>query len=154
MVIEDTAAGIQLIQELRHDGFARIVTVKPHHDKTMQMAMQTPAIEAGRACLPRDASWLNDYLHELAMFPKGKFNDQVDSTAQALAHIGAPIEGLGILIHMRTQALNRYGLTPDDLTVTFDHTEKNRRFPIECGRNIFREWEGFFHATHEEWDDI
>jgi predicted phage terminase large subunit-like protein len=34
--------------------------------------------------IPQDAPWLADYLHELAMFPKGKFDDQVDSTSQAL----------------------------------------------------------------------
>jgi phage terminase large subunit-like protein len=30
------------------------------------------------------AAWLGEYLHELATFPKGKFDDQVDSTSQAL----------------------------------------------------------------------
>jgi predicted phage terminase large subunit-like protein len=50
----------------------------------MRMAAQTPMIEAGRVFIPQDAPWLADYLHELAMFPKGKFDDQVDSTSQAL----------------------------------------------------------------------
>src|SRR5437879_6510076 len=31
--------------------------------------------------------WLADYIHELTSFPKGKHDDQVDSTAQALAWI-------------------------------------------------------------------
>ena len=54
------------------------------------MAAQAPAIEAGRVYIPTDAAWLTEYLHELAMFPKGKFDDQVGSTSQALASVGAP----------------------------------------------------------------
>jgi hypothetical protein len=34
--------------------------------------------------LPKEASWLPEYLHELTAFPKGKHDDQVDSTAQML----------------------------------------------------------------------
>jgi phage terminase large subunit-like protein len=34
--------------------------------------------------LPRLPSWLGEYLHELASFPKGKYDDQADSTSQAL----------------------------------------------------------------------
>ena len=90
VLIEDTAAGVQLIQELRYEGFARIQAVKPLHDKVMRMAAQTPAIEAGRVYLPSDAPWLPDYEHELAMFPKGRYDDQVNSTAQTLAYIGKP----------------------------------------------------------------
>jgi hypothetical protein len=35
--------------------------------------------------LPNDAHWLADFLHELTVFPNGRYDDQVDSTAQALA---------------------------------------------------------------------
>lgn len=90
VLIEDTAAGIQLIQELSREGFARITAIKPKGDKIMRMAAQTPMIEAGRVWLPCEAAWLADYLHELALFPKGKYDDQVDSTAQALASLSAP----------------------------------------------------------------
>jgi hypothetical protein len=34
--------------------------------------------------LPKEAGWLAEYLHELTVFPKGKHDDQVDSTAQML----------------------------------------------------------------------
>jgi predicted phage terminase large subunit-like protein len=78
VLIEDAAPGIQLLQELRREGFARVTPVKPLGDKVMRMAAQTPAIEFGRVYIPYDAPWLHDYLHELAMFPKGKFDDQVD----------------------------------------------------------------------------
>ncbi len=34
--------------------------------------------------LPREAPWLDSYIHELLIFPNGRHDDQVDSTAQAL----------------------------------------------------------------------
>ena len=34
--------------------------------------------------MPKEAAWLAKYLHELTVFPNGKHDDQVDSTAQML----------------------------------------------------------------------
>jgi hypothetical protein len=42
-------------------------------------------IENGFVHLPETAHWLAEYLHELILFPAGRYYDQVDSTAQALA---------------------------------------------------------------------
>jgi hypothetical protein len=39
-------------------------------------------IENGFVYLPKEAARLAKYLHELTVFPKGKHDDQVDSTAQ------------------------------------------------------------------------
>ena len=50
----------------------------------MRMRAQTAMIENGFVHLPKEAAWLADYLHELTVFPKGKHDDQVDSTAQML----------------------------------------------------------------------
>lgn len=84
MLIEDRASGVQLIQELRSAGRARVQGVTPKGDKAMRMQAQTAAIEAGNVLLPAQAPWLDDYLHELTVFPYGKYDDQVDSTSQAL----------------------------------------------------------------------
>lgn len=84
MLIEDRASGVQLIQELRSAGRARVQGVAPKGDKAMRMQAQTAAIEAGNVLLPAQAPWLDDYLHELTVFPYGKYDDQVDSTSQAL----------------------------------------------------------------------
>ena len=51
----------------------------------MRLHAQTAMIENGFVHLPETAHWLADYLHELTMFPAGRYDDQVDSTAQALA---------------------------------------------------------------------
>jgi hypothetical protein len=34
--------------------------------------------------LRKEAGWRAEYLHELTIFPGGKYDDQVDSTAQLL----------------------------------------------------------------------
>jgi hypothetical protein len=48
------------------------------------MHAQIAMIENGFVHLPKEAAWLAEYLHELTVFPKGKHDDQVDSTAQML----------------------------------------------------------------------
>lgn len=50
----------------------------------MRLYAQTATVENGFVYLPREASWLADYLHELPTFSNSKFDDQVDSTSQAL----------------------------------------------------------------------
>jgi hypothetical protein len=44
----------------------------------------TPTIENGFVYLAEKAEWLAVYLHELTTFPSSKFDDQADSTSQAL----------------------------------------------------------------------
>jgi predicted phage terminase large subunit-like protein len=85
--IEDRASGVQLVQDLTHNGFQRARPVKSEQDKKTRMANQTALIENGRVFLPEQAPWLEEYLHELVMFPNGKYDDQVDSTSQALAEV-------------------------------------------------------------------
>ena len=154
VLIEDTSAGTQLIQELVNEGFARIIPIKPKGDKVMRMAAQTPMIEAGRVFIPRDAPWLPEYLHELAMFPKGKFDDQVDSTSQALAHIGMPSPAENWLKLMDWQVLRMYDLKPEDLTVTFDHSDPKTAFITSVGRELSRDQDGFYHCSPGEWNGL
>jgi predicted phage terminase large subunit-like protein len=154
VLIEEAASGVQLVQELKREGFARITPVKPLRDKVMRMAAQTPAIEAGRIWIPREAPWLGDYLHELAMFPKGKYDDQVDSTSQALEHIGMPNDLDGWLEFSRAATLRRHGLKREQLTVTFDQVEPDWVGQIGYGREIRRGEDGFYHVTPQEWERL
>jgi predicted phage terminase large subunit-like protein len=55
----------------------------------MRLHTHTTAFENGRMLFPKDAPWLADYLKELAAFPGGKHDDQVDSTTQALEYLTA-----------------------------------------------------------------
>ena len=85
ILIEDKASGTQLIQELIDAGMSKVTRYKPDGDKIMRLHSQTATIENGFVHLPIEAHWLPDYLSELMMFPNGRYDDQVDSTAQALA---------------------------------------------------------------------
>ena len=87
ILIEDKASGTQLIQELIQEGIYSVTKYAPEKDKVMRMHAQTATIENGFVHLPGFVHWLADYIHELTSFPKGKHDDQVDSTAQALAWI-------------------------------------------------------------------
>jgi len=50
----------------------------------MRMRSVTAMIENGFVHLPEKAAWLGEYLHELTNFPNAKYDDQADSTSQAL----------------------------------------------------------------------
>jgi predicted phage terminase large subunit-like protein len=84
VLVEEKSSGIALAQDLAREGFHALVKVKPERDKEMRMLAQTMLIENGFVWLPKEAGWLADYEHELALFPQGVHDDQVDSTSQAL----------------------------------------------------------------------
>jgi predicted phage terminase large subunit-like protein len=90
ILIEDKASGTQLIQELVEEEVHNVQRVKSERDKIMRMHAQTASIENGLVYLPLDAHWLADYMHELTTFPRGKYDDQVDSTSQALGWLKTP----------------------------------------------------------------
>jgi phage terminase large subunit-like protein len=85
ILVEDKASGTQLIQDLIDVGLSRVTRYKPDGDKIMRLHAQTAIIDNGFVHLPETAHWLADYLNELTMFPAGRYDDQVDSAAQALA---------------------------------------------------------------------
>ncbi|HUK06817.1 MAG TPA: phage terminase large subunit [Stellaceae bacterium] len=88
VLIEDAASGASLLQDLRKD-LSSVRGCKPAGDKIMRMNAQTAHIENGFVYLPKEAPWLPDLEHELMMFPKGRYDDQVDSISQALEFIFA-----------------------------------------------------------------
>jgi hypothetical protein len=65
----------------------------PDGDKIMRLHAETATIENGFVWLPEEAPWLADCLAEFAAFPRGRHDDQVDSTAQALAWTKLPRTG-------------------------------------------------------------
>jgi predicted phage terminase large subunit-like protein len=50
----------------------------------MRLFAQTATIENGFVHLPEAADWLPDHLAEFMLFPNARYDDKVDSTAQAL----------------------------------------------------------------------
>jgi predicted phage terminase large subunit-like protein len=103
IIIEDKASGTQLIQELIHEGVHGIKRYEPKMDKVMRMHTVSSTIENGFVHLPEKAEWLAEYLHEITTFPKGKHDDQVDSSSQALDWVrqGYWGPGMGIFNYYR-----------------------------------------------------
>jgi predicted phage terminase large subunit-like protein len=96
VLIEDKASGTQLIQELITDGCYGVTPYQPTCDKIMRLNAQTAMIETF-VYIPEAAPWLAEYLHELMVFPNGKHDDQVDSTAQFLDWFKKPYPGQALL---------------------------------------------------------
>lgn len=84
VLIEDKASGQQLLQELPRLQFYQAQPVDHTQDKKMRMGSQTAVLRNGCVHVPEDVPWLPEYLHEMAVFPNGKHDDQVDSTSQFL----------------------------------------------------------------------
>ena len=86
ILIEDSGSsvGTALVGELKKAGLPAIA-VKPERNKKTRMSIQSAKFENGLVFLPKQAPWLQDYEAELFAFPNVRFDDQVDSTSQALA---------------------------------------------------------------------
>jgi len=59
-------------------------TWNPIMDKIMRLHSVCSTIENGFVHLPDRAEWLETYLMKSQLSPKGKHDDQTDSTSQAL----------------------------------------------------------------------
>ena len=131
ILIEDKASGTQLIQELVSEGMHAIKRYIPAMDKIMRMHSVTSTIEDGFVHIPEKAAWLQEYLHELATFPKGKYDDQADSTSQALDWFKQ--EGMtsryGLFEYYRREAER---LNAEELA--YPHTITRGQFLRELGR--------------------
>lgn len=83
--IEDKANGPAVIQMLRHS-VPGLIAVQPEGGKETRANAVQPLFEAGNVWLPDPSKydWVEDYVEEMASFPDGRHDDQVDSTTQAL----------------------------------------------------------------------
>ena len=66
----------------------------------------TNTIENGFVHIPETADWVEPYLYELTIFHNGKFDDQVDSTSQALrwARDGYSKHRYGLIEYLKMEA--------------------------------------------------
>ena len=93
ILVEDTANGPPVIETLRHE-IPGIIPVKPDGDKVHRATACAPRVEAGNVYLPRPTSpngprvparaWVDDFVEQLAVFPKGAHDDDVDAFSQLL----------------------------------------------------------------------
>ncbi len=86
VIIEYKASGKSAYQALKVQTAIPLLKVIPHKSKLVRMEIVNPMIESGRTFLPDTAPWLYDYLEEMSLFNNGEYDDQVDSTSQALSY--------------------------------------------------------------------
>jgi predicted phage terminase large subunit-like protein len=103
VLVEDKASGQSLIQELKRDTRLPIFAIKVDTDKVTRAYAVTPLIETGRVFLPESAPWLVDYVDSMASFPNAAYDDDVDSTTQALNYVRGGAAG-GVFEYYRQLA--------------------------------------------------
>ena len=84
-LIEDKANGPAVIQELRHD-VSGLIEVTPDGGKIARAHAVSPPVESGNIYLPHPsiAPGVEAFIEEVAAFPNGRHDDQVDAMTQAL----------------------------------------------------------------------
>jgi predicted phage terminase large subunit-like protein len=83
LVIEEGGISHGLIQSLR-EKHVNVVDYKPKGDKEERLIAQIDLFMGGSVRLPKEAPWLEEFVHELLSFP-GRHDDQVDALSQGLA---------------------------------------------------------------------
>jgi predicted phage terminase large subunit-like protein len=81
-LIEEKANGAAVISYLRHE-IPGMVAVNPVDSKLSRAYGVTPFCEAGNVEI-WDAPWAQDWVEQMAAFPTGAHDDDVDATTQAL----------------------------------------------------------------------
>lgn len=80
VIIEDKASGQQVLQELRRGTSLPIVAYDPkQRNKVERMIDASIDVEAGRVYLKKKANWLEEFLHEIKLFPNGRYKDTGDA---------------------------------------------------------------------------
>jgi predicted phage terminase large subunit-like protein len=82
-LVEDKANGPAVIQSLRHE-IGGFIDVNPEGGKVSRAAAASPQLESGNWFLPHPkiAPWVDAFINELAAFPAGVNDDQVDAWSQ------------------------------------------------------------------------
>jgi predicted phage terminase large subunit-like protein len=87
VLVEEKASGQSLLQSLKQETSLPIVGIPVDTDKVSRAHSVTALFSAGRVHFPEDAPWLPTFLHELELFPASAYDDQVDTTTQALRYL-------------------------------------------------------------------
>lgn len=159
VLIEDAGSGTHLLQCLQREGFYKAVGIAPKGSKELRAHAIAALIESGQVLLPLQASWLDEFISELTMFPAGRYDDQVDSMTQALNWMKAysgPETWFKVMDEcdrLREQSL--YGTEDAQLrTVVFTYVDPNTEFKVSSGRWVTSEADGTFRVTPEEWPGV
>lgn len=84
VLIEDKANGSAVIDDLRHE-LGGLIPVQTGSDSKVARARSISGyVESGNVYLPDDEPWVDGFIDEMAAFPKGAHDDQVDTASQAI----------------------------------------------------------------------
>jgi len=106
MYVEDKVSGTGLIQTLRREGIP-VVPVQRNRDKISRAHDAAPFIESGNVVLPHDAPWLSDFLAEVAAFPAGAHDDQLDPMFDAI-NLVQKLPAIKIVSFMPLPTVNKW----------------------------------------------
>ena len=104
ILIEDAANGTAIVDALRHHVYG-IIAVQPEGGKMARARAVQPLVEAGNVYLPNPRphgvliparAWVEDFVHQLIVFPRGTHDDDVDAFTQLLVRWQRPVPG-GVL---------------------------------------------------------
>ena len=84
LIVETIGSGRGVFDHLRRQSHSNIRSYKPKDSKVERLSIQSPKIERGEVRLPQSAQWKEAFLSEVAAFPNGKHDDQVDNMSQVL----------------------------------------------------------------------
>lgn len=90
LLIEEKAAGVDIVSVLKEETMLNIEAIIPQNSKVVRANAITPMLENGNVFFPENSEreWMAPYLDEMLAFPsKTGHDDQVDSTTQALNYI-------------------------------------------------------------------
>ena len=93
--VEDAASGQSVVQSLRRETRLPVLPVKPVGDKVLRANKVTGTVEAHNVMLPKTAPWLQAFREELAAFPNGVHDDQVDAFVGCLTQFMGRAGGIG-----------------------------------------------------------
>ena len=93
--VEDAASGQSVVQSLRRETRLPVLPAKPIGDKVLRANKVTGTVEAHNVMLPRTAPWLQAFREELAAFPNGVHDDQVDAFVGCLTQLMQRAGGIG-----------------------------------------------------------
>jgi hypothetical protein len=115
-------------------------------------------IENGFVHLPTEAEWLATYLHEITSFPNSKYDDQTDSTSQALDWVKARTRQFPLLQYFRRQALESGLPIPPSLIQNdeLEAYELGRRVCLKCENSGPAQYGRKYHCNRcgNEWLSI
>jgi len=85
-LVEDKANGSAIIDTLKGE-LSGVIAIEPHGGKEARASAIQAEVESGNVYLPDGAPWIDEFIQELADFPNGTYDDQVDALSQGLIYL-------------------------------------------------------------------